>query len=423
MAQSHDIIVVGAGLAGLAAARQLSEHGIDVLVLETADDVGGRVRTDEVDGLLLDRGFQLYNPAYPEAARVLDHAALDLQPFVPGVIAITPRGPVRLGDPRRRPRWAPDALTSASGSLAGKLRFARYAWRASRTSAGELANATDVSAEVTLRSAGIDDVLLETVLRPFLAGVFLEDRLATSRRFLDLVLTSFVRGIPSVPAAGMGAIPHQLHDRLPEGTVRLGSGVRSVDDGLVRTDEGELTARAIIVATDPPTAATLLPGLDVPEGRAVTTWYYVADGDPSLLTGGDAVLVVGGAGPVLNTVVLTHAARDYASGGRALVSASALGVRDDAASELEVRAQLAVMYGVSTQAWEPVRAYAIPYALPAMLPPLDIHRPVALSEWLFVAGDHRDTGSIQGAMVSGRRAADAARKAIGHRAAARRVDA
>lgn len=423
MARSHDVIVVGAGLAGLAAARQLTVHGIGAMVLEAADDVGGRVRTDEVDGLLLDRGFQLYNPAYPEAARVLDHAALDLQSFVPGVIAITPHGPVRLGDPRRRPRWALDALSSSSGSLGGKLRFARYAWRASRATARELAQAPDVSAEVALRSAGMDDVLLENVLRPFLAGVFLEDRLATSRRFLDLVLASFVKGSPSVPVAGMGAIPRQLHSFLPEGTVRLGSRVRSVAGGLVRTDEGEFTARAIIIATDPPTAAALLPGLDVPEGRAVTTWYYLADSDPELLTGGDPVLVVGGPGPVLNTVVLTHAARSYASRGRTLVSASALGVRDDAASEVEVRAQLAVMYGVSTQAWEPVRAYAIPYALPAMQPPLDIRRPVALGEWLFVAGDHRDTGSIQGAMVSGRRAADAARAAIGHRAAARRVDA
>ena len=415
MRQTHDVVIVGAGLSGLAAARRLAIQGVDVLVLEASDGVGGRVRTDDVDGLRLDRGFQLYNPAYPEAARVLDHAALDLKAFVPGVVAMTDSGPVRLGDPRSRPSWAPDALSRRSGSLAGKLRFAAYAWRASRTPARRLATSVDFSAEVALRSAGIDDAFLETVLRPFLAGVFLEDRLETSRRFLDLILTSFVSGTPSVPAAGMQAIPDQLHASLPPGTVRLHTPVRSIAGGMVRTDDAEIVARAVIVATDPPTAAELLPGLHVPPGRAVTTWYFVADGDPARLTDGDPVLVVDRSGPVLSTVVLTHAAPSYATGGRILVSASALGLHADDASQARARGHLSRLYGVGTDAWTHVATYPIPYALPAMLPPLDTRQRVACGEWLFVAGDHRDTASIQGAMVSGRRAADAAHAALGRR--------
>ena len=312
MRTTHDVVVVGAGLSGLAAARQLCLHGLDVAVLEASDAVGGRVRTDHVDGLLLDRGFQLYNPAYPEAARVLDHAAHDLRAFVPGVVALTETGPVRLGDPRRRPRWAPDALTARSGSLPAKLRFAAYAWRASRTPARDLESTTDFSPEVALRSAGVDDALLETVLRPFLAGVFLEDRLDTSRRFLDLVLTSFVRGTPCVPAGGMQAIPDQLHRSLPPGTVRLGERVVSAGSGTVRTASTELAARAVVIATDPPAAASLLPGLDVADGRSVTTWYFLADGDPGRLAEGQPVLTVDAEGPVLSTVVLTHAAPTYA---------------------------------------------------------------------------------------------------------------
>ena len=407
MPTSHEVVVIGAGLAGLSAARQLAIHGVDVVVLESSDAVGGRVRSDLVDGLVLDRGFQLYNPAYPEPARVLDHADLDLMPFVPGIIAATATGLVRLGDPRVRPGWAFDALSPSSGSLLGKLRFASYAWRTSRTAPRALESSIDFPAEVALRSAGIDDALLETVLRPFLAGVFLEDGLTTSRRFLDLVLASLVKGIPCVPAGGMRAIPEQLLAALPEGTVRLGTRVRSVRPGLVKTDDDDVAARAVVVATDPPTAAGLLPGLEIPAGRAVTTWYYVADGDPSLLTGGESVLVVDGRGPVLSTVVLTHAAPTYATDGRILVSASALGEHDDAAAEQRVRVHLATLYGVSTTRWQQVATYPISYALPAMLPPLDPRRPVALGEGLFVAGDHRDTASIQGAMVSGRRAADA----------------
>lgn len=405
---THDVVVVGAGLAGLAAARQLSVHGADVVVLEASDDVGGRVRTDRVDGLLLDRGFQLYNPSYPEASRVLDHEALRLCGFVPGVIAATSTGPVRLGDPRRRPAWAPDALSRRSGRLSGKLRFALYAWRASRTPAAFLETSTDFSSDVALRSAGVDDAFLETVLRPFLAGVFLEERLDTSRRFLDLVLTSMVKGTPSVPSAGMQAIPEQVRDALPGGTVRTGVRARSITAGRVDTDAGVVEGRCVIVATDPPTAAELLPGLQVPAGRAVTTWYYLADCDPASLTGGDPVLVVDGQrrGPVINTVVLTHAAPSYASGGRVLVSASALGEHDAGAEQL-VRHHLSLLYGVRTAGWENVATYGIPYALPAMTVPLTVRQPVSLGEWLFVAGDHRDTASIQGAMVSGRRAADA----------------
>ncbi|MFM7064978.1 MAG: FAD-dependent oxidoreductase, partial [Actinomycetes bacterium] len=189
-----------------------------------------------------------------------------------------------------------------------------------------------------------------------------------------------------------------------------------VAPGRVCTDGGEVTAGAVVVATDPSSAAHLLPDLDVPAGRDVTTWYYLADTEPQRLTDGEAILVVDGRrghGPVINTVVLTHAAPTYASDGRVLVSASALGLHADAAMEQRVRAQLAEMYGVGTARWELAGTYPIRYALPAMAVPLDIRRPVDLGDGLFVAGDHRDTASIQGAVVSGRRTADAVLARLG----------
>jgi len=411
-----DVAIVGAGLAGLAAARQLAIHGVDVVVLEAAEQVGGRVRTDRRDGLLLDHGFQLYNPAYPEAARVLDHELLELRAFTPGVVALTDHGPTRLGDPRKVPRWVPDALSRRTGGLAGKLRFAAYALKTSRLDRQEREGRTDMTADVALLSAGVDPTLLETVLRPFLTGVFLEPELATSRRFLDLVLTSFVTGVPSVPARGMQAIPEQLRDALPEGSVRCSTGVESVRPGRISTTDGEVRAKAVIVAADPRAAESLLPGLTVPAGRDVTTWYFIADGNPELLTEGQPVVVVDGRsahGPVINTVVLTHAAPSYASEGRVLVSASTLGLDSSIEAEAAVRQQLAQLYGVGTRGWERVGCYPVPYALPAMSVPLTIRQPVALGDGMFVAGDHRDTASIQGAMVSGRRVADSVMAHLG----------
>ncbi len=415
MSEHRGVIVAGAGLAGLSAARELAIHGVDVLVLEAGDGVGGRVRTDVVDGLRLDRGFQLLNPSYPEAARVLDLDALDLRTLAPGVVvALEGRRRARLGDPRRRPAWATDALSTATGSLASKSRFARYAWHAVRTSVPDLLAGPDFSAEVALRSTGIDDALLDRVLRPFLSGVFLEPDLATSRRFLDLVLRSFMRATPAVPATGMQAIPDQLHAALPPGSVRLNVPVAAVTGSTVSAAGMDFTADAVIVATDPRTA-TSLTGVPAPTGNAVTTWYHLAPVPTGAITNGDAILVVDGLrrGPVMNTVAMTNAAPEYASGGRTLIASSVLGAADTVDDERRIRTHLALLYGEDTGDWEPVRAYRIPYALPAMLPPLDVRKPVALGDGLFIAGDHRDTASIQGAMVSGRRAADAALRHLG----------
>lgn len=411
-----DIAVVGAGLAGLAAARQVAIHGVDVRVIEAADDVGGRVRTDVVDGFLLDRGFQLYNPAYPEAARVLDHDALALTPLTPGVLVAVGGSHARLGDPRRLPGWTADAASPRTGSLTSKARFARYAWSCSRESIDDVRAREDKPSSVALRATGIDARLYDRVLRPFLTGVFLESELRTSRHFLDLTLRSFVRGRPSLPARGMRAIPYQLRDALPEGTVTLDHRVQRVGTGVVEYDGGTLEARAVIVATDGTTASTLVPALATPRWNSVTTWYFVAPAGTAI-TDGLGVLVLDGdaSGPVINAVALSNALASYSPDTRVLVSASVLGAETGGDHEARVRAHLQRMLGVSTTTWEMIGVYPIGHALPAMLPPFAVRRPVSVGDGLFVAGDHRDTSSIQGAMVSGRRAADAALRSLGVR--------
>jgi len=408
-----DVIIVGAGLAGLAAARHLAIHDVDVVVLEAGDDVGGRVRTDTIDGFALDRGFQLYNPAYPEAARVLDHQALDLRPLVPGVIVAGTSGANRLGDPRSRPTWALGALPFSTGSPFSKLRFASYAWRNSRRPVADLLDEPDSSALEEFRSIGLDANLIDRVLRPFLTGVFLEADLATSRRFLDLVMRSFVRGTPALPAAGMQAIPRQLCDSLPDACVRLNTAVTGVRESTVQTDHGAIKARAVIVATDPVTARELLPEITVPLGRPTTTWYHATRTWPR--RPGCSALIVDGdrRGPVVTTVPLTYAVPEYAPAGMALISTSTLGIASSSDDEQAVRRHLALLYDCDTSDWELIAHYDIAYALPAMLPPLNARQPVDLGGGRFVAGDHRDTASIQGAMVSGRRSAQAVLRLLG----------
>lgn len=276
----------------------------------------------------------------------------------------------------------------------------------------------DVTSEEALRRAGADGTLIETVLRPFLSGVFLDAELSTSRRFLDVVLKSFVRGTPAVPALGMQRIPEQLAAGLD---IRLGHRVAAVSARGVEVVGGDTQpAEAVIVATDPTAAADLVAGVRAPAARSVTTWYYRPDCAPQELADGEAVLTLDGdcRGPLVNTVVLSHAAPDYAPLGSALVAASALGASDNPARDDSVREHLAWLYGVPTRNWELIAGYPIPYALPAMPVPFELQRPVRTEQGVYVAGDHRDTSSIQGALVSGRRAAQAVLKDLGFTAGA-----
>lgn len=414
MVEAGEVVVVGAGLAGLACARRLSTSGVAVTVLEAADAVGGRVRTDVVDGFLCDRGFQLLNPAYPEARRTLDLHALRLRPLAAGVVVATGGGRRLLADPRRTP---PTRLVrSVVGALA-TLRspretaaFVAWALRDVTAHPADLLAAPDEPWGDALDARGITAELRHEVLEPFLAGVIGERDGVTSRRFVDLLVRSFGKGRPSVPAAGMQAVPDQLAGGLPAGTVHTGVPVASVAPGRVRTPDGEVSARAVVVATDPATAGSLL-GLDVPATRGLTTFWHVADepptSSPELHVDGD------GRGPVVNSVVLSASAPGYSPDGRALIATTVLGDAGDAGTEAAVRAQLRYVYGRDTARWSLLRTHALPQALTAMPPPLDVRRPVALGDGLFAAGDHRDSASSQGALVSGRRAADAVLEHLG----------
>jgi len=392
------VVIIGGGLAGLCAARQLSIHEIDVLVLEADDRVGGRVRTDIVDGVHMDHGFQLYNTAYPEGKRVLDYQALDLHPFSSGVISSTEHGRIKLGDPRELLGWLPTSITS--GSLGSKAAFVRYALAQSRRSPAEITRSVDGSARATLERAGVTGKFFSEVIQPFFAGVFLEPELATSSRFMNLVLLTFVKGKPSLPGNGMQQIPEQLFNALPADTVRFNSKVSAVSANSVQVGGEVINAKAVIVATDS-TSANELSGVNAPAWNSVTTWYHLA---PSgTLDEGKPVIVVNGgaAGLITNSVVLTNAVPGYAPGAQ-LISTSALGLHG---RDLNLKGYLSTMHDADTSTWELVGHYPISRALPAMTPPHEFTAP-AEQDGIFLAGDYRTSSSIQGAMVSGRRAAD-----------------
>ncbi|GGT55410.1 NAD(P)/FAD-dependent oxidoreductase [Streptomyces althioticus] len=396
-----DVVVVGAGLAGLACALDLCRAGRRVALLEASDGVGGRMRTDRRDGFLLDRGFQVFNTSYPQVKRRLDLGSLRLRPFTAGVVAHTSRGPVRLVDPTRE-SGASEALTP--GRLPGARDLAALAgltaWDA-LLPASAVRRRRDGSTSRALKRAGVSDAMVDEILRPFLSGVFLEDRLETSSRFFHLVWRSMVRGSLCLPARGVGAVPAQLAAGLPDGVLRLGTPVSFLtDDGVLTEDGSEIPSRAVVVATEPATAALLLPGLPVPATRTVTTYHHAADASPA----DEPVLRVDSTGTVLNTCVLSRVAPTYAPEGTALISTSVLGA-DEPGRERTVLRRLAELYGTDTGGWQRVDVRTVEGALPAMAPPWPLSRTTRLWPGRYVCGDHRATGSVQGALASGTRAA------------------
>lgn len=400
-----DVVVVGAGLSGLTAAGRLAEAGLDVVVLEASDGVGGRARTDRVDGFLLDRGFQVLNTAYPAARRVLDLDELELQEFDRAALIHLEGRTFRVGDPRRELLALPRAAAAPFGGLRSKAALAAYGATVTLEPASRIKRQDDVSARQRWADRGLDDGVFDRLLRPFMSGVLLEEEMTTSSRFVDLMVRMFARGSSVVPADGMQQMAEQLAGRLPGGAVHLDSPVRAVEARGVSTDAGMVDARAVVVATDADSADSLLGGsLGATSWKGVTTMYHVAAeaplDEPTLLLDPD------GDSPVNNTVVVSNAAPSYSADGRALVATSLVHGEERTFDESAVRERLARLYATSTSDWEHLATYDVPRALPAMPAPHPFRKPVRHGD-VFVCGDHRDTSSIQGALVSGERVARA----------------
>lgn len=390
-----DVIVIGAGLAGLRAARELTAAGRSVIVLEAQDRVGGRVRTDTIDGFLVDRGFQILNPRYDEARAALNLPALRLHEFGRGV-AVRDRGElIVLADPTRHPLMARRVLGSRYFSPTKLAKLAAWA-------AGPRSGTEDESLAASFDQAGLTGPL-RALTEVFLSGVLADTRSETSAAFVRSLVGWFLKGTPALPADGMGAMPVQLAGGLD---VRLSHRVDAVTrapDGVeVGVAEARLKARAAIIAVDPVDLRGLTAFPVVPM-RGLETWWFATDERPSDLT----FLLVDPErrGPVVNSAVVSNVVPGYAPAGQHLVECSV--VKDGSThTESDVRHHAAILYSTSTDRWRVVAHHDIPRSLPAM-PPGRSHPDIDLGGGVFVAGDHVEGASIQGALVSGRHTAEA----------------
>lgn len=319
----------------------------------------------------------------------------------------------RYGDPLQAPaRQA--AARGPLGTPLDKARLGATLGRLAATPVGRLLARPETTAARALAERGLAPRTVDGLLRPLLGALLSDPALGTSSRVADLVLRSYARGRLCLPALGAASLPEQLAGGLPPGVLRLGVRVTSVSaDGVDTAGHGRVTARAVVIATDARSAAAQLPGLRLPDFHPVTTYYHAADrsplGEPVLLLDADRPA---GRSAVSHSLVLSDVDASYAPAGRALIATTVLGRHTfesggPAGHEPEVRKRLAELYGTPTSGWEFLSVRHVPDAVPAMPPPHNLRRSVRVLAGLYVCGDHRDTSTVQGALVSGRRAAEA----------------
>jgi phytoene dehydrogenase-like protein len=411
VAAASEVIIVGGGLAGLACARRLQEAGISFALLEAANRIGGRIRTEGFEGFLLDRGFQVFQTAYPEARRTLDYAALDLRPFHPGAIIRIKGRFHTVADPRRMPKFAVQSLTAPIGTLGDKLRLAKLGWQVSRRRPEELFRGEDIPAIEFWRRQGFTDRMIQRFLTPFFSGITLDPDVRASSRMFAFVLQMFAAGDVSLPAGGMASIPTQLADRLPSESLYTGVRVESIRaDTAIDTRGRRWSANRVVLAVEAPETCRLLGRGQPPHSCGATYLYFSAPHSPPG-TGRFLVLNGTGRGPVHSLCVPSAVAPAYAPAGNSLIVVVVLGIPPDEDPQLEsaVRRQLTQWYGGEVHYWRRLRIDRLRHALPSTAPPLpDPSRPaVVRNRGLFVCGEYRSVPSIQWALYSGRRAAEA----------------
>lgn len=407
------VLIVGGGISGLIAANELIKRGIHTTVFEKDNRTGGRVKTDEVNGFLLDRGFQVLLTAYPEAERYLDYPDLDLKTFSSGAFIQRGNKKERIGDPSRDFFMLFPTLLASVGSLGDKINMLKLKKQLQNLSEEQIFSREEISTVEALRQYGFSETMIERFFRPFYSGIFLEDELSTSRRMFDFVFSMFSKGFAAVPAKGMGEIPRQLTEQLPADCIKTNTTITSVDGDTITDEQGnEYTADAILLATEAKNPLVKNYAQNTNQ-QSTDCLYFGADFPPYHQP---VISLNAGDGIVNNVAVMSSISSFYAPENKALISVSLKGTHNSDDQQLadNVKQELQTWYGESVNDWSFLKRYHIPYALPEQnhVTHTVSADDIKIGERLFLTGDHLMNGSLNAAMRSGRIAARAIIEAI-----------
>lgn len=399
------IYIIGAGISGLVAAIELEKAGYYPVILEAEDRIGGRVKTDEVDGYLLDQGFQVLLTAYPELHRYLDLDKLELKKFKPGAFIFRPDATFAIHDPLRNPLKGFSMAFSSVGSLWDKVKLFSLIKNLKEKEIDAIFSSPQTTTLEYLTKFGFSKKIIENFFAPFFKGIFLETSLATSSRMFEFVFKMFAEGHAAVPAKGMGEVARQLFEKLEHTQIRFNTTVAGLKKNQIELADGNtITADDIILAT----THNKLTGQSEAEFHQVTNLYFTLQ--QSFIGKAMIGLVTDEKFLINNLTFLTDVSKHYASDGRALLSVSVIkNVEELENLEELIALELQVLSGIKASYFKHVKTYTISKALPKIKDSKNWmpYQHTKLYDHVHLAGDYMLNGSINAAMTSGRLAAEA----------------
>jgi protoporphyrinogen oxidase len=403
----YKIHIIGAGVSGLIAARVLEDNGFSPIILETTDRVGGRVKTDIVDGYQLDHGFQVLLTAYPAAQKYLDFKSLDLQKFLPGASIFKNDKQLIIGDPLREPSLLFSTLFSGIGTLSDKLKILKLNMRLKKKTLEAIFSEKEQSTLSYLIGLGFSNEMITDFFTPFFSGIFLEKKLETSSRMFEFVYKMFGEGYAALPKAGIEAIPKQLFQNLKNTTFRFNTKVASIKEGeIVLADTTKLESHFTIVATE---ASNLIPNLknQHTEWKSCDTLYFETE---RRVIKKPLIGLIPKNETLINNIFYHTSLPTSIKPTKELLSVTVLDNHNLSSELLIEQVKKELQKNCAIDSCKFIKQYNIPMALPKlndlqyeMLP-----SETRLTDSLFLAGDTQLNGSLNAAMISGERAALAA---------------
>lgn len=403
------IIIIGAGAAGLVAALELERAGHRPILLEADARVGGRLKTDEVDGFRLDRGFQVLLTDYPEVKRYLDLRALGVNTFRPGGHIHTRQQHFRFADPLREPAQIIRTTLSPIGTLSDKIKLGQLGLKLRRKSVEDCFRGyTERKTIDYLWSLGFSEQIVERFFRPFFGGIFLEQQLATPAAMFRFLFKMFGQGGAALPAAGIEAVARQLANGLSRTDIRCHTPVRSVSGNTVTLDDGTTITAAGIIISCPP--ARIFPQLigDPLTWKSTSNLYFYSS---RRLKENRLINLVSDPTSLINTfAVLDEVAPTYKLSGQggSLISVT---LREPVSRDSQIgqaEQDLLRHSRLPNDALRFLKHYEVKQALPRLSPVTYRYDPTQarVADRIFLAGDHQLNGSLDAAMRSGRLAAE-----------------
>lgn len=400
----QNIYIIGGGISGLIAAITLEAKGYAPTIIEATDRVGGRVKTDIVDGYQLDHGFQVLLEAYPKAKEYLDYPALELQAFLPGATIYKNRKSQTIGDPTRSLKMLLPTMRSSIGTLGDKLKILKLNKELKKKSIEAIFNDKETTTLEYLRKRGFSQPIICDFFKPFFSGIFLETALDTSSRMFEFVYKMFGEGMATLPKTGVEAIPKQLKAKLNKTSFLLNTRVKSLASGEILLENGQaLQSDYTIIATEASSLVSNLRDQDVP-WKSCVNLYFEADPptDAKALIG-----LIADENTRINNIFYHNTVITKSKGSKSLLSVTVVDDNElgEEALVASVISELATYCTIKNVNF--LKAYVIKKALPNINHVrMDCEASeTQLTDSIFLAGDHLLNGSLNAAMVSGEKAA------------------